>query len=119
MAAVGQLIGYTIGSIDIVSIFGTTFGDTQFKQMTVIAGLSVIFSVAVTSYSVRERVLVSARSVAYVSSFSYVPAKLNHLGVPVASQVPSRSCRNFSGRLSICLLGSRPSAGLNSGHGSV
>ncbi|KAJ9263182.1 hypothetical protein DTO195F2_3160 [Paecilomyces variotii] len=61
MAAVGQLIGYTIGSIDIVSIFGTTFGNTQFKQMTVIAGLSVIFSVAVTSYSVRERVLVSAR----------------------------------------------------------
>lgn len=71
MSAIGQLIGYAIGSIDIISIFGTTFGNTQFKQMTLIAGLSLIFSVAVTSYSVRERVLVSARLVAYVS-FSHM-----------------------------------------------
>lgn len=63
MCAIGQLISYVIGSIDMVSIFGSLLGDTQFKQMTVIAALSLIIAVAVTSYSVKERVLISARSV--------------------------------------------------------
>ncbi|KAJ5917786.1 hypothetical protein N7454_010161 [Penicillium verhagenii] len=61
MCAIGQLISYVIGSIDTVSIFGSFFGDTQFKQMTVIAAISLIAAVAVTSYSVKERVLISAR----------------------------------------------------------
>ncbi|KAL4918768.1 hypothetical protein BDW62DRAFT_57208 [Aspergillus aurantiobrunneus] len=61
MSAVGQLIGYVIGSIDTVSIFGTAFGDTQFKQMTVIAALALLAAVAVTSYSVKERILITAR----------------------------------------------------------
>ncbi|RDW86706.1 putative sucrose transporter [Aspergillus mulundensis] len=61
MSAVGQLIGYVFGSLDIVSIFGTTFGDTQFKQMTVIAALALLAAVAVTSYSVKERILITAR----------------------------------------------------------
>lgn len=63
MCAIGQLISYVIGSIDTVSIFGSLFGDTQFKQMTVIAAISLIAAVAVTSYSVKERVLISARYV--------------------------------------------------------
>ncbi|KAL5337288.1 hypothetical protein BJX70DRAFT_369980 [Aspergillus crustosus] len=61
MSAVGQLIGYVIGSLDTVSIFGTTFGDTQFKQMTVIAALALLAAVAVTSYSVKERILITPR----------------------------------------------------------
>ncbi|KAJ5549262.1 hypothetical protein N7513_006496 [Penicillium frequentans] len=61
MCAIGQLISYVIGSINTVSIFGSLFGDTQFKQMTVIAAISLIAAVAVTSYSVKERVLISAR----------------------------------------------------------
>ncbi|KKK12080.1 hypothetical protein P175DRAFT_094859 [Aspergillus ochraceoroseus IBT 24754] len=61
MSAIGQLIGYVIGSLDTVRIFGTTIGDTQFKQMTVIAALSLLAAVAVTSYSVTERVLITAR----------------------------------------------------------
>ncbi|KAJ5538545.1 hypothetical protein N7494_008024 [Penicillium frequentans] len=61
MCAIGQLISYMIGSINTVSIFGSLFGDTQFKQMTVIAAISLIAAVAVTSYSVKERVLISAR----------------------------------------------------------
>ena len=69
MSAIGQLIGYVIGSIDTVSIFGTTIGDTQFKQMTVIAALSLLIAVAVTSYCVKERVLVTARCVAGRSLF--------------------------------------------------
>ncbi|KAJ5510365.1 hypothetical protein N7453_002468 [Penicillium expansum] len=61
MSAIGQLFAYVVGAIDTVSIFGTFLGDTQFKQMTVIAALSLIGAVAVTSYSVKERVLLSAR----------------------------------------------------------
>lgn len=61
MCAIGQLMSYVVGSIDTVSIFGSIIGDTQFKQMTVIAGLFLIGAVSVTSYSVKERVLLSAR----------------------------------------------------------
>lgn len=61
MCAIGQLISYVVGSIDMVSIFGSFFGDTQFKQMTVIAALSLVGAVSVTSYAVKERVLITAR----------------------------------------------------------
>ncbi|KAJ6009312.1 hypothetical protein N7522_004328 [Penicillium canescens] len=61
MCAIGQLFAYVVGSIDTVSIFGSLLGDTQFKQMTVIAALSLVGAVAVTSYSVKERVLISTR----------------------------------------------------------
>ncbi|KAH1554921.1 hypothetical protein KXX57_004486 [Aspergillus fumigatus] len=61
MSAIGQLISYVIGSIDTVSLFGAIIGDTQFKQMTVIAALSLIGAVSVTSYSVKERILITAR----------------------------------------------------------
>jgi solute carrier family 45 protein 1/2/4 len=63
MVAIGHLIGYAIGSVDMVKIFGTALGNTQFKQMTVIAALSLIFSVLVTCYAVKERVLISVRFV--------------------------------------------------------
>lgn len=63
MVAIGHLIGYAVGSVDMISVFGTTFGDTQFKQMTLIAALSLIFSVLVTCYAVEERVLVALRCV--------------------------------------------------------
>jgi solute carrier family 45 protein 1/2/4 len=63
MCAIGQLFAYVVGAIDTVSIFGTIIGDTQFKQMTVIAAFSLVCAVAVTSYSVKERVLISARLV--------------------------------------------------------
>lgn len=71
MTAIGHLIGYIVGSIDMVSLFGTTLGDTQFKQMTVIAAASLIFAVLVTSYSVKERVLISARSVYHTPMSSF------------------------------------------------
>lgn len=65
MCAIGQLFAYVVGAIDTVSIFGTFLGDTQFKQMTVIAALSLMLAVGVTSYSVKERVLISARLVEF------------------------------------------------------
>lgn len=61
MSAIGQLVGYGVGSIDTVRILGSFIGDTQFKQMTVIAALFLIASVLVTSYSVKERILITAR----------------------------------------------------------
>lgn len=63
MSAIGQLVGYGVGSINTVSILGTLLGDTQFKQMTLIAALFLIGSVLVTSYSVKERILITARLV--------------------------------------------------------
>jgi solute carrier family 45 protein 1/2/4 len=61
MQAIGSLIAYIVGSIDMVTTFGTRFGDTQFKQMTVVAAIFLVVSVVITSYSVKERVLIAAR----------------------------------------------------------
>lgn len=61
MIAVGHLIGYAIGTIDLQSIFGRTLGDSQFKQLCLIAALFFLLAVGITSYSVEERVLVSAK----------------------------------------------------------
>lgn len=63
MVAVGHLIGYGAGTIDLVKVFGTTFGNTQFKQLTVMAAAALLIAVGVTSYAVNERILISARSV--------------------------------------------------------
>ena len=63
MVAVGSLIGYGAGSIDMIKVFGTTLGDTQFKQMTAVAAAALLIAVGVTSYAVKERILISARSV--------------------------------------------------------
>lgn len=61
MAAFGHLIGYAAGTIDMVSIFGTTFGNTQFKQLALMAGFGLIFTCSVTSWAVNERVLISSK----------------------------------------------------------
>lgn len=57
MASGGHLIGYIIGVVDLVKVFGTTFGDTQFKQLTVVAAFAILFSTGLTSWAVTERVL--------------------------------------------------------------
>jgi len=57
----GHLIGYIVGTIDLVEMFGTTFGDTQFKKLTVIAAVALLLAVAVTSWAVTERVLISGK----------------------------------------------------------
>jgi hypothetical protein len=57
--AVGHLVGYGAGALDLSSIFGTLIGDTQFKQLTVIAALALMIAVGVTCWAVEERVLVA------------------------------------------------------------
>lgn len=59
MVAIGHLIGYGAGALDLGSIFGTFIGDTQFKQLTVIAAVALIVAIGVTSWAVDERVLIS------------------------------------------------------------
>jgi solute carrier family 45 protein 1/2/4 len=59
MVAVGHLIGYGAGALNLSQIFGTLIGDTQFKQLTVIAALALIFAVGVTCWAVDERILVA------------------------------------------------------------
>ena len=59
MAGIGSLIGYGIGALDLGVMFGHTLGDTQFKQLTVIAALSLLLTVGLTSWAVKERVLIS------------------------------------------------------------
>jgi len=59
MVSVGHLAGYAIGTLDLVQLFGTSFGDTQFKKLTLFAAFSLLFTVGVTSWAVTERVLVS------------------------------------------------------------
>jgi solute carrier family 45 protein 1/2/4 len=61
MVSVGHLLGYVIGTIDLVKVFGTSFGDTQFKKLTLLAALALVFAVGVTSWAVTERVLVSGK----------------------------------------------------------
>jgi hypothetical protein len=39
MGSVGHVLGYGAGALDLVSIFGKWMGDTQFKQLTIIATL--------------------------------------------------------------------------------
>lgn len=59
MVAVGHLVGYGVGALDLGSIFGTAIGNTQFKQLCVIAALALLGAVGVTSWAVTERVLLS------------------------------------------------------------
>ena len=61
MIAVGHLLGYAVGTIDLQKIFGQGLGDSQFKQLCLIAAVFFLFTVGVTCYTVEERILVSAK----------------------------------------------------------
>jgi solute carrier family 45 protein 1/2/4 len=59
MVAVGSLIGYGAGAIDLRSVFGPMLGDTQFKQLTGVAALTLCLAIGTTSWAVTERVLIN------------------------------------------------------------
>lgn len=61
MNSLGHIIGYAMGAIDLVHLFGPWLGDTQFKQLTIIAALGILSTAAITCWAVTERVLVSVR----------------------------------------------------------
>ncbi|RDA96083.1 hypothetical protein CP533_5869 [Ophiocordyceps camponoti-saundersi (nom. inval.)] len=58
MAAIGHVIGYAAGSVDLVRLFGTALGDAQFQQLTVMAAWAMLASTALTCWAVTEPVLV-------------------------------------------------------------
>lgn len=62
MSSIGHVIGYSSGAIDLVGLLGTTLGNTQFKQLTVIAALTILTTSSITCWSVTERILVSSSS---------------------------------------------------------
>lgn len=62
MIAIGNFVGYLVGTLDMKTIFGTTFGDTQIKQLCVLSFSTLLTTVLITSISVTERVLVTRRA---------------------------------------------------------
>ncbi|KAF2423300.1 hypothetical protein EJ08DRAFT_452928 [Tothia fuscella] len=60
MVAIGSLIGYGFGALDLGAIFGTSIGDTQFKQLIVVSAVSLCTTVGLTCFAVTERVLVTS-----------------------------------------------------------
>ncbi|CAM1506738.1 Fc.00g063790.m01.CDS01 [Cosmosporella sp. VM-42] len=61
MNAIGHIFGYGAGAIDLVGLLGTTLGDTQFKQLTIIASIAILGSTTLTCWAVTERVLVTSK----------------------------------------------------------
>lgn len=62
MIAVGNIAGYFAGTVDLKAIFGTSLGDSQFKQLMGLAAFWLLFCILVTCFCVDERVLLNRRS---------------------------------------------------------
>ncbi|KAJ8133588.1 hypothetical protein O1611_g42 [Lasiodiplodia mahajangana] len=59
MSAIGHGIAFATGAIDLPSLFGKSLGETQFKQLTVLAALGLVGTCGITCWAVTERVLLS------------------------------------------------------------
>ncbi|KAI0104821.1 major facilitator superfamily domain-containing protein [Nemania sp. FL0031] len=62
MSAIGHGIAFATGAVDLPSLFGKSLGETQFKQLTVLAALGLVGTCGVTCWAVTERVLLSTPS---------------------------------------------------------
>ncbi|KAF7562170.1 hypothetical protein G7046_g1969 [Stylonectria norvegica] len=82
MSAIGHMMGYGAGALDLIQLLGDTLGNTQFKQLTVIATVAILTSTAVTCWAVKERVLVSSAPAQHKGRFKVfrqIYATLLHL----------------------------------------
>ncbi|MCJ1302441.1 hypothetical protein MMC08_005244 [Hypocenomyce scalaris] len=61
MLGLGHVLGYFAGTLDLRQYFGNALGESQFKQICVIAGATMVCCVGVTCFCVGERVLVEGR----------------------------------------------------------
>ncbi|KAI0447414.1 major facilitator superfamily domain-containing protein [Xylaria telfairii] len=59
MSAIGHGIAFATGAIDLPSLLGKSLGETQFKQLTVLAAFGLVGTCGVTCWAVTERVLIS------------------------------------------------------------
>lgn len=57
MIAMGHLLGYFAGYVDLLSIFQGRIGDTQLKSFCIVSSLALLSTASITSFSVTERVL--------------------------------------------------------------
>ena len=89
MLGLGHLLGYVAGTLDLLRYFGHYLGDSQFKQLCIIAGAAIVFSNGITSYCVQERVLLSRPLVC--SYLCLKPADLGK-GPTKRAQEPSTCC---------------------------
>ncbi len=85
MIAIGHLIGYGAGSVNLLKVFGTALGDSQFKQLTLIAAIALILAVGVTSYAVQERILIAGRFVVLLTLTACSLSLRSHL---IGTQTP-------------------------------
>lgn len=86
MVSGGHLVGYAIGTLDLVNILGPSLGNSQFKQLTVISALALLFTTSVTSWAVTERILVSGKSNDTTLSFARIIQEI----YVTAQQLPPR-----------------------------
>ena len=68
LAVIRKLRKIFRGTIDLVSIFGASIGDTQFKQLMVLASILLMSCILITCFSVEERVLITRR---YTSQWGF------------------------------------------------
>ncbi|AEO65844.1 uncharacterized protein THITE_133054 [Thermothielavioides terrestris NRRL 8126] len=61
MNSLGHIVGYAMGAVDLVQLFGPRLGDSQFKQLTIIAALGMLLTSGITCWAVTERILLSVR----------------------------------------------------------
>ncbi|GAP86179.1 putative sucrose transporter [Rosellinia necatrix] len=59
MSAIGHGIAFATGAIDLPSLLGKSLGETQFKQLTVLAAFGLVATCSITCWAVTERVLLS------------------------------------------------------------
>lgn len=59
MLGLGHILAYIAGSVDLISIFGLALGDSQLKQICVIASAAIVGCSLITCCCVDERALIS------------------------------------------------------------
>jgi solute carrier family 45, member 1/2/4 len=60
MIAIGHLLGYVLGYLDLVAGLHGFLGDTQLKSLCIISSAALLCSVGITSFAVSERVLMKS-----------------------------------------------------------
>ena len=89
MVAVGSLIGYAVGAIDLATVFGTTLGNTQFKQLIITSALALIACVSLTCWAVHEPALARSPSKGTSADTLSIGSMMSQI-VRTAQRLPSR-----------------------------
>ena len=58
---IGSLLGYAIGTLNLPGLWGSWLGDSQFKQLCVLAAIILTACNGLTAWATTERILVSPK----------------------------------------------------------